>query len=248
MALRELTLHEYSVGGKIVSACALKSVLRCIADHGDTCWASSETIARETCLSERTARRAVRALSELHLIDMDPRPGATASCRVRWDTIFGRQQRSLGGLQAALTPDPVTDPTPEPSSDPQVATPELWDSNPGTMGHPPRNYGTVTPEPSSDETIETNRNRKKQERGRARKFVPPSLDDVQSYWNEAKLNGNPEDFLDHYTANGWRRSNGLQVSDWNATARRWSAREHTFESKDNQQAKPKFNQYGKELI
>jgi hypothetical protein len=74
------------------------------------------------------------------------------------------------------------------------------------------------------------------------------LDEVSSFWKRNKLNGDPELFFHHYNANDWTQGGKARLFNWESAAKKWSLKENTFESKDNQQAKPKFNQYGKELI
>lgn len=55
------------------------------------------------------------------------------------------------------------------------------------------------------------------------RFVIPSLDEVAQY---CRMRGNtidPQQFIDHYTANGWRVGN-VQMRDWRAAVRTWEAR------------------------
>ena len=55
-------------------------------------------------------------------------------------------------------------------------------------------------------------------------FVPPSLQQVKAFVFQEGLRILPEDFVDYYTANGWRI--GQQpIQDWKAVARRWSRKE-----------------------
>ena len=51
---------------------------------------------------------------------------------------------------------------------------------------------------------------------------PPTLDEVRAYFQANCLRGDPEEFFDHYAAQGWVRGNGLPVEDWSAQARKWS--------------------------
>ena len=55
----------------------------------------------------------------------------------------------------------------------------------------------------------------------AKRFQKPSLDEVKAYWNEKVLQGNPEQFYDHFTSNGWLVSGRTPMKDWRAAARYW---------------------------
>ena len=68
LALRKLHLPTVEQDGAKVAGASLKSVLRAIDDHAGengTCWATVDSIATETCLSDKTVRRAIRALVSL---------------------------------------------------------------------------------------------------------------------------------------------------------------------------------------
>ena len=58
---------------------------------------------------------------------------------------------------------------------------------------------------------------------------PPSLDDVRVYFACNCLKGNPEEFHDHFAAQGWVRSNGQAIADWRAQARQWSRKQAEFD-------------------
>ena len=52
------------------------------------------------------------------------------------------------------------------------------------------------------------------------KFIKPSFDEVAEYCKERGNNVNPENFIDHYTANGWKVG-GNPMKDWKASVRTW---------------------------
>lgn len=52
----------------------------------------------------------------------------------------------------------------------------------------------------------------------------PTAKEVQLYCLEAALEFDPEQFVDYYTAVGWRRG-GLPITDWKAAARCWASRQ-----------------------
>lgn len=56
--------------------------------------------------------------------------------------------------------------------------------------------------------------------GRAKRFTPPTLDEVRAYVQERGNKINAETFMDYYVANGWK-----DVKDWKAKVRVWERRE-----------------------
>ncbi len=59
-------------------------------------------------------------------------------------------------------------------------------------------------------------------------FVPPSLEELRAFVSEHGLtNVNPETFIDHYEANGWRAGSN-PMKDWRAAARNWNRRSKEF--------------------
>lgn len=59
----------------------------------------------------------------------------------------------------------------------------------------------------------------------ASRFTPPTFDEVQSYCNERKNSIDVEHFIAHYTANGWKQSNGNPIKDWKACVITWEKRD-----------------------
>lgn len=59
-------------------------------------------------------------------------------------------------------------------------------------------------------------------------FVAPSLEELRVFVSEQKLtNVNPDEFIDHYTANGWRAGRN-PMKDWKAAVRNWNRRNPEF--------------------
>ena len=56
-----------------------------------------------------------------------------------------------------------------------------------------------------------------------KRFVPPTQAELGAYVREAKLTMDPQEFLDYYTANGWKVGSHA-MKDWHAAARNWSRR------------------------
>lgn len=61
-------------------------------------------------------------------------------------------------------------------------------------------------------------------------FEPPSEGEVRDYFGANCLRGDPAEFIDHFGAQGWVRSNGQPVADWRAQARLWSRRQVEFDA------------------
>ena len=52
------------------------------------------------------------------------------------------------------------------------------------------------------------------------KFVKPTIEEVRDYCQERGKGVNPESWMDHYTANGWRVGKN-PMKDWRAAVRQW---------------------------
>ena len=57
-----------------------------------------------------------------------------------------------------------------------------------------------------------------------KRFVPPTQAEIEAYVREAKLAMDPQEFLDYYTANGWKVGSHA-MKDWHAAARNWARKE-----------------------
>ena len=53
-----------------------------------------------------------------------------------------------------------------------------------------------------------------------KRFVPPSIEDVQAYCLERNNNVDAERFINHYTSNGWMVGKN-KMQDWKAAVRTW---------------------------
>lgn len=68
-------------------------------------------------------------------------------------------------------------------------------------------------------------------------FIPPTLEEVQTYCIERNNNVDPQHFVDHYTSNGWLVGKN-KMKDWKAAIRTWER---------NGYSKPKSNSKAEEL-
>lgn len=65
--------------------------------------------------------------------------------------------------------------------------------------------------------------------GGGAEFVPPTLEEVESYFAANCLRGSARKFYDYYEANGWTRQ-GFHIAKWEPVARSWSDRERGYDA------------------
>lgn len=59
-----------------------------------------------------------------------------------------------------------------------------------------------------------------EEKGRATRFVPPTVEEVRAYCKERGNNVDPERWYDYYESNGWKVGRN-PMKDWKAAVRTW---------------------------
>ena len=79
---------------------------------------------------------------------------------------------------------------------------------------------------------------------RARRFTPPTLDDVSVYVRERGSNVDPQRFLDFYASKGWMVGKN-PMKDWKAAVRTWEKREDTV---NNSNPTPGNNAWMKDYL
>lgn len=72
----------------------------------------------------------------------------------------------------------------------------------------------------------------KESKGRAKRFTPPTLEEVEAYCRERGNSVDPERFLDYYTSNGWKVGKNT-MKDWKAAVRTWEKSDKQQGRKDN---------------
>ncbi len=211
LALRKLHLPTVEQDGAKVAGASLKSVLRAIDDHAGengSCWATVDSIAIETCLSDKTVRRAIRSLVSLgYVVSHDRKERHTGTLSIDCERVSAAVTITATGKATPpviLTTPPVILTTP-----PVILT---------------QSAVTVT-----GKARETKRNEKKRERSRPR--LIPTLDEVRAFWKGNSLKGNGDSFYMHYEANGWVQGKNKPIRKWQMAAHAWSAREGNFKSK-----------------
>lgn len=83
-----------------------------------------------------------------------------------------------------------------------------------------------------DIDIELKENNKASQPSR-KKFIPPTIEEVEAYCRERKNNVDAAKFIDHYTAVGWKIGKN-PMKDWRASVRTWE-RNAYGNQRDNQQ-------------
>ena len=72
-----------------------------------------------------------------------------------------------------------------------------------------------------EKEIELEKEQEEKEKGKpAKRFTPPTLEDVQLYCNEKGYNIEASRFIDYYTSNGWKVGKN-SMKDWKAAVRTW---------------------------
>lgn len=72
-------------------------------------------------------------------------------------------------------------------------------------------------------TLNNNTSKNIKERS-AKRFMPPTIKEVTEYCLERKNYINPQQFVDYYTAKGWKVGN-TPMKDWKAAVRTWEQRD-----------------------
>ena len=70
--------------------------------------------------------------------------------------------------------------------------------------------------------VNENENVKGDARGKRTRFSPPSPEDIREYCREKNITVDADRFIDYYSAQGWKLSNGNPMKDWKAAVRNWS--------------------------
>ena len=84
-------------------------------------------------------------------------------------------------------------------------------------------YASVTKNNES-KSIEIEKEKDIENRGKAKRFTPPSLEDVRSYCQERKNNVDAERFVSYYESVGWKVGKN-PMKDWKACVRTWEQRD-----------------------
>ena len=80
---------------------------------------------------------------------------------------------------------------------------------------------TVTQCHATDKEIDKNKTEIKNIGIGAKRFTPPTVDQVMAYCRERQNQVDPQRFCDFYEANGWKQGKGKPIVDWKAAVRTW---------------------------
>ena len=69
--------------------------------------------------------------------------------------------------------------------------------------------------------------------GRSKRFVPPTVEEVQTYCRERNNGIDAAAFIDFYAARGWKYGQGRPMVDWKAAVRTWESQEKKQENGGN---------------
>lgn len=86
-------------------------------------------------------------------------------------------------------------------------------------------YRAVVPEVQKDKPKAKNNTSQQTTEKPARRFTPPTLEEVQGYCRERGNAVDAQRFFDYYTANGWTQGKGKHIKDWRAAVRLWERQE-----------------------
>jgi len=76
-------------------------------------------------------------------------------------------------------------------------------------------------------------------KAKAKRFIPPTIEEVQAYCKERNNNVDPEQFINFYSAKDWMIGKN-KMKDWKAAVRTWEKRSG---NQSTTQPKHKYNQY-----
>ena len=72
-------------------------------------------------------------------------------------------------------------------------------------------------------TDNNDNNDNNEKKNKAKRFTPPTVDEVAAYCRQRNNGIDPQKFVDHYKTNDWKRGN-TKIKDWQACVRTWEKR------------------------
>lgn len=111
---------------------------------------------------------------------------------------------------------------------------------------PLKSHKRATKEPvGNTNNNEKNVNNDKEESigAKAKRFTPPTLEEVKAYCEERNNGIDPQRFIDYYSANGWVQGKGKPIKDWKACIRTWERYSKKEEPNESDTAKNRRRKY-----
>lgn len=102
-----------------------------------------------------------------------------------------------------------------------------------TEVQPKVNQNTTEVQANKDKDKDVNKDKstKVDKSNKPTRFSPPTLSEVQKYISDNNYSVDAANFIDYYTANGWK-VNKNPMKDWQATIRNWQRREKQQRSEE----------------
>ena len=178
-----------------------KLLLFIMADYigdNEAAFVSRPTLARDMSLKQRQTRNVIQSL-EGRILEINQRPGRTNLVRINW---AGVQSSAL--VQPAAPVQPIAGEGVQPIAG----------------GGAPECTGGVQPI-ALEHTSNTHSTSSGTHKSARTRFVPPTVEEVKAYCDERGKGVDPEQFVDHYTANGWVQGKSKPIRDWKAAVRTW---------------------------
>lgn len=203
-----MSIHFMSAAFKTeVGNSGMKLVLLKLADSANDrgeCWPSYQHIADQCELGRSTVKRYIKQLQSMGIVGIESRNDGKSSNMYH------------------LHLNPVrSEPGPLRTRSTQSTTRSAPDPEPGPLR---------TPEPSL-EPSGTKGGEKAPSKSKQSRFTPPSVGEVREYCQERGNTIDPDDFVNHYEANGWMRGK-TKIKDWKACVRTWEKNQRQKPSSD----------------
>ena len=87
------------------------------------------------------------------------------------------------------------------------------------------NANPTSPSKSKSKSKSIEIDKEKEEKKTAKRFSPPTIEEIRAYCNERVNNIDPEQFYDFYSSKGWKVGN-TAMKDWKACVRTWEKRDN----------------------
>lgn len=76
--------------------------------------------------------------------------------------------------------------------------------------------------------------KKERQEEKSKRFVPPTVEEVERFCTENNIDINAQEFVDYYTSNGWKVGKN-PMRDWKASVRTWARRQRTTHAQPDSQ-------------